>query len=293
MEVSSNVWTGIQSSLAAQSTAAGSAVSSGTFLAKAAAVVGITSVVALGTVNEVKQFNQDEVVEVERIIEVNEPVVDHNETAAEYSAVEKETMEAPLSTEDDVVVQNSSEVRSEKPRKVEQVVEHNEVAENRSGEVAYNPQPKALEQSPAGKSESALGQETPEAKDNETEKVAQAKVPMPAPPAEPEKEEEKQCIAYFPHAAQEWVTPNGDNNNDYFSVNGATDVSEFHIRIWTRSKQLVFESSDPNFTWYGTDLRGEPLPNRTMCFYQIDALDVNGVHYSGKNAKGSIMVITQ
>jgi gliding motility-associated-like protein len=54
-------------------------------------------------------------------------------------------------------------------------------------------------------------------------------------------------------------TPNGDNNNDAFCLQGWNEcTSDFRILIFDRWGEKVFESNDPSFCWDGI-FRGQPL----------------------------------
>lgn len=54
-------------------------------------------------------------------------------------------------------------------------------------------------------------------------------------------------IIYVPNS----FTPDGDGNNDYFSV-VAGNIKEFHLLIFDRWGELIFESYDVNGVWDGT-----------------------------------------
>ena len=52
-------------------------------------------------------------------------------------------------------------------------------------------------------------------------------------------------------------TPNGDEVNDLFTIEGS--FSEFHITIFNRWGEKIFQSDDAEFAWDGT-LQGKPQP---------------------------------
>jgi len=57
-----------------------------------------------------------------------------------------------------------------------------------------------------------------------------------------------------------FFTPNGDTQNQEFTIEGAAGLSQFRLRIYDRMGQLVFETGDPGIRWSG--LRdGRPLPS--------------------------------
>lgn len=55
------------------------------------------------------------------------------------------------------------------------------------------------------------------------------------------------------------ITPNGDRKNDFFAI-ATTDIETFYIKITDAKGTSLFESTDVNFRWYGTDLGSEALP---------------------------------
>jgi gliding motility-associated-like protein len=56
------------------------------------------------------------------------------------------------------------------------------------------------------------------------------------------------CDLLLPNA----FTPNGDGHNDYFKPLHACEMSDFHLAIFNRYGQMVFQSSDPEKAWDGT-----------------------------------------
>ncbi|WP_027419717.1 T9SS type B sorting domain-containing protein [Crocinitomix catalasitica] len=54
------------------------------------------------------------------------------------------------------------------------------------------------------------------------------------------------------------ITPNGDRINDYFEIE-STEIVKFYIVITDQSGQSMFESSDVDFRWNGTDMSGNQL----------------------------------
>jgi gliding motility-associated-like protein len=54
-------------------------------------------------------------------------------------------------------------------------------------------------------------------------------------------------------------TPNNDRINDFLTVN-SEGIQEFYLIVLNASNQVVYSSSDPNFTWDGTGFNGDKTP---------------------------------
>jgi gliding motility-associated-like protein len=65
---------------------------------------------------------------------------------------------------------------------------------------------------------------------------------------------------YFPNS----FSPNDDGINDFYVPVGV-DVESFHLKIYNRWGQLVFESNNINDVWNGT-LNNKPAPNDTYIY---------------------------
>lgn len=50
-------------------------------------------------------------------------------------------------------------------------------------------------------------------------------------------------------------SPNGDGQNDIFTVFSNCNLKTFHLKIFNRWGNLIFETSDPDLGWNGTDLK--------------------------------------
>ena len=62
------------------------------------------------------------------------------------------------------------------------------------------------------------------------------------------------CNLYMPTA----FTPNGDSKNDIFKAGFGEDITNYHLQIYNRFGQLVFETKDKNAGWDGK-LKGKEL----------------------------------
>jgi gliding motility-associated-like protein len=68
-------------------------------------------------------------------------------------------------------------------------------------------------------------------------------------------------------------SPNGDGINDNFNVT-ITNIKTFHIRIYNRWGQQLFETSDINRSWDGL-FNGSPVPFGVF-YYAIKTTGNNG-----------------
>jgi gliding motility-associated-like protein len=81
-------------------------------------------------------------------------------------------------------------------------------------------------------------------------------------------------------------TPNGDGINDNFKIISGPDLSSFHIWIFDRWGNKVFDSTDPDFLWNGTDQYAGNSPMNTGVYsyvIQYQALDSNSKGEIGGN----------
>lgn len=301
MEVSSKVWAGVQSTLASQATAT---VATGGLLAKAAAFIGITTLVAIGSINEYRLATKSETVTPTTIEQVGiEP------SSASYDsdivAIDDKAIEAiePIETKKAGITLPSAENKVTKAEKVQSIANSSTQPAKAvaSASTAKNKEPNEPElasgnQKPEGTPEPEIKvaktkNDRKEKQDDSTGDQASKSTPSNVEPTADEIQQK--CSVRFTHEAKTFISPDGDGTNDCFEARDAENVAHFHIRIWTRSGELVFESSDINFQWCGSNQSkgGEMLENRTICFYQIDAVDGQGMVYTERNARGSIMVV--
>ena len=195
-----------------------------------------------------------------------QPAPDDNETATPAQETPFEEEEQPMTTPD----QSSS----------------NQALESKSTDASI-----AMAEATTLEAEQEVGADNRQASSEEIERsTSKDDVAAATPSLEPNdsKVDETACQVRFTHEAMQVMTPNGDYQNDVFSVE-VTGVGDFLIQIFNQPGELVFESKDPAFRWGGQDRFGNPVPAGTY-FYRIFASDVNGVSYIEQNAKGSIQI---
>ncbi|HCS19760.1 MAG TPA: hypothetical protein DIW47_04210 [Bacteroidetes bacterium] len=90
-----------------------------------------------------------------------------------------------------------------------------------------------------------------------------------------------ECISYIPNA----FTPNGDGLNDYFGPTFC-DIEDFHMIIFDRWGEIIFETDDMNKLWDGI-YRGVPVPEGVFG-YLIHFRDVRNKNV---NTKGNVTVL--
>lgn len=88
-------------------------------------------------------------------------------------------------------------------------------------------------------------------------------------------------VLYVPSA----FTPDGNRLNEEFKISG-NDIATFHIHIFNRFGQLIFESDDINRSWDGTHF-GQLVP-LGVYVYQITYTNTQGALYT---RKGTVTVL--
>ena len=94
------------------------------------------------------------------------------------------------------------------------------------------------------------------------------------------------CPAYtLPNA----FTPNDDKQNDVFKATAIKFISSVNIKIFNRWGDVVFESTDPKFTWDGKNKNGTDVAEGTY-FYTCQVIEnrVNGPTPSATPLSGYI-----
>jgi gliding motility-associated-like protein len=87
--------------------------------------------------------------------------------------------------------------------------------------------------------------------------------------------QEAQAKKTTPISLPNIFTPNGDGQNEALQIEwGSHVIEDFSIVVLDAQNKVVFKSSDPEFSWNGTDLGEEKLP-RGNYIYFVSAL-LNG-----------------
>jgi gliding motility-associated-like protein len=92
---------------------------------------------------------------------------------------------------------------------------------------------------------------------------------------------EQVCVISFPNA----FTPNNDGKNDLFKILNATNLQAYHLAIYSRWGQEVFETNDFSKGWDGK-FNGRAQDQGVyvwFCDYHK-----NGVH---KESKGTVTLL--
>ncbi len=87
-------------------------------------------------------------------------------------------------------------------------------------------------------------------------------------------------------------TPNGDNQNDLYVPFEFCFIEQVDFQVFNRWGQLVFETSDPQLNWNGTNLRGDELAAGTY-FYRCQVFErrVEGIVEQPMQLSGYIELI--
>lgn len=72
-------------------------------------------------------------------------------------------------------------------------------------------------------------------------------------------------------------TPNGDGRNDFLSI-VSEGLSDFSVVVLNGSNEVVFKSSDPNFSWDGKTPNGADAPEGNYLYF-----------FTAKSPKGKIL----
>jgi gliding motility-associated-like protein len=73
------------------------------------------------------------------------------------------------------------------------------------------------------------------------------------------------------------ITPNGDRKNDFFAIS-TTDIETFYIKITDLKGNVLFEETNVDFRWYGTNLGGEEMP-AGVYIYEFFAKGIDGTEF--------------
>jgi len=100
--------------------------------------------------------------------------------------------------------------------------------------------------------------------------------------------DEKLCVGEDKWSLANAFSPNNDNVNDEFCLQGwdVDCIEYFHIAIYDRWGEKVYETSNPHFCWDGT-YRGKIIDAQVVIYY-LDAVSKNKIEL---NKRGNISII--
>ena len=88
-------------------------------------------------------------------------------------------------------------------------------------------------------------------------------------------------------------TPGNDGTNDYFIPFPYKFIESINITIYNRWGNVLFESTDPDINWDGTDMRGgNPVPDGTY-FYVCTVNEIRLVGIVAREIRGSFTIIRE
>ena len=71
------------------------------------------------------------------------------------------------------------------------------------------------------------------------------------------------------------ISPNDDNLNDIFIIEGAEQIENNKLSVFDRSGKLVYQTASYQNNWGGIDLNGKALPDGNYYFrFQGDGVDI-------------------
>jgi gliding motility-associated-like protein len=86
--------------------------------------------------------------------------------------------------------------------------------------------------------------------------------------------QEAQAKKTTPISLPNIFTPNGDGQNEALQINwNRAEVQDFSIVVLDAQNKVVFKSSDPEFSWNGTDLGEEKLPRGNYIYFVSAVID--------------------
>ncbi len=87
-------------------------------------------------------------------------------------------------------------------------------------------------------------------------------------------------------------TPNGDGQNEIFTAFPYRFIASIDMKVFNRWGNLVFETTDPNINWDGTNLAGDAL-NNGVYFYRCQVFEqrLGGVETLANTLSGYIEIV--
>lgn len=90
-------------------------------------------------------------------------------------------------------------------------------------------------------------------------------------------------------AAPNVFTPNGDQTNETFEINGSQNLARYNLRIYNRWGTILYQSDDISKVWDGT-LNGEEVPSGVY-FWTIEVSCIQGISIVDNSFKGNVTVL--
>lgn len=315
MPVRSELWTSIQSQVAANAAATSGTTATGGLglITKVGMVAGISGLMTVATISEVKYQNQfkpaDNVGVFEKTEQVEETTDQDQKSVASYDAKPAEAVIQVVDTDDsenndastaiaDISENPSKKVKTENSEQIKLASTHDPakspiVDQSKPEESDGTEKVEKTNSNPGTQSSGVKGgaenEDSPldsngnnaETQKDDSEIKDLETTPPHAITPEPEVAETKE--PFVKHRNEGPLTPNGDGKNDYFSVE-AKDVTNFLVIIMNRAGQKVYTSTDPGFKWEGRDMRGQYLPSGVY-YFVITATNADGEPYEGKGSQ--------
>jgi gliding motility-associated-like protein len=86
-------------------------------------------------------------------------------------------------------------------------------------------------------------------------------------------------------------TPNGDGKNDYLKPFPYTSVAEISLKLFNRWGGVVFETSDPDINWDGTDRTTGRVCSDGVYFYTCDVFEITLTGTVKRTIQGSVTIL--
>jgi gliding motility-associated-like protein len=257
-KVNPELWNGIASQIGAAGTTAATGI---TIATKWIIGISIASVVAISAVVVMSSSEEDPIIE-DKIAEVQTNSLEENKEQENTITTESENNSAATT---EVSVQeraNNGNIYPEEQTEVDpeerRLPEGGLAVAGESGGKAHE----AEENTDKPESSKPLQRE------EQPKHTPDPIVEEPSLPEEiaPEDSLVEGVVNYHIGELKNVFTPNGDGVNDIFSIQ-SENLTEFTITIINAENKVVYQSSNPNFRWDGTNAYGEPVADGNYVYF--------------------------